>query len=478
MSFQSMIPYVAIALYLLATLAVGIIGYRRSQNTPDDYFLASRNINPIVLFFTLTATNFSAFAFLGFAGAGYRIGISYYAMISFGTALVALAFYFIGNPVWLLGKEKGFITPPELIADRLGSQPLKLLFLAVMVIFTIPYLTLQPIGAGLLLEKLTNGQLPYFAGATLLTLVIVVYVFIGGMRSVAFTDVLQGILMFGLMLAGVVAIAHSLGGVAAANQEIYQLQPDLLSRQGVGDFFTKKKWFSYMILWLLSVPMFPQMFMRFYTPKTTNSLKLSAICYPIITALLFICPVSIGMWGHIAFPGLEGKAADGILPMMLAEYTPVWFASLIMVGALAAFMSTMDSQLLALSSILTRDIYIDHIRPTASFKEQTMVGRILIIVLAVIGLILAYQPPDTIFTIATQAFTGLAVLFPTAIAALYGKNISPISCILSILVGETGVVGFQTGMIPESLTFGFLPVVPIVIISGLIILLAAVGDRR
>ena len=473
MSFQSLIPYVAIALYLFATLAVGILGYRRSQNTPDDYFLADRNINPIVLFFTLSATNFSAFAFLGFAGAGYRIGIGYYAMMSFGTALVALAFYFIGNPVWLLGKEKGFITPPQLIGDRFKSQPLKLLFLAVMTIFTIPYLTLQPIGAGLLLEKLTNGQLPYFTGATLLTCVIVLYVFIGGMRSVAFTDVLQGILMFGLMLAAVGAIAHSLGGVAAANQAVYELKPDLLSRQGVGDFFTKQKWFSYMVLWLLSVPMFPQMFMRFYTPKTNQSLKLSAICYPLITAILFICPVSIGMWGNIAFPGLEGKATDSILPMMLAEYTPVWFASLIMVGALAALMSTMDSQLLALSSMLTRDIYIEHVRKSASLKEQTIVGRILIIVLAGIGLFFAYQPPDTIFTIATQAFTGLAVIFPTTIAALYRPNISPMICIVSILVGEAGVIGFQTGIIPESLTFGFLPVVPIAIVSGLIILLGA-----
>ncbi len=114
-------------------------------------------------------------------------------MMAFGTGFAALSFYYIGHKVWLLGKENNFITPPELIEFRLPNRSLKLLFLTVMVVFTLPYLALQPIGAGYLLENLTGGQIPDFFGATCLTLVIVIYVFIGGMRSVAFTDVLQGV---------------------------------------------------------------------------------------------------------------------------------------------------------------------------------------------------------------------------------------------------------------------------------------------
>lgn len=473
MAVENLIPYLFIAVYLLFTLGVGIVGYRRQNDTPQEYFLANRNIGPIVLFFTLIATNFSAFTFLGFAGAGYRVGISYYPMMAFGTALVAVSFYFIGYKVWLLGREKGFITPSELIAERLGSQTLKVVFLTVMTIFTLPYLTLQPIGAGYLLENLTGGQIPYFVGATVLTLTIVLYVFTGGMRSVALTDVLQGVLMFVLMILAVFAVANSLGGIAAANNTVYQQIPELFSRQGINNFFTKPKWFSYMLLWVLSVPMFPQMFMRFYIPKTPTSLKVSAVLYPWITATMFICPVLIGVWAHIPFPDLAGKATDQVLPMMLAEYTPVWIASLVMVGALAAFMSTLDSQLLALSSMLTRDIYISYLRPGASLSEQTLVGRILIVILAIVGLIIAYNPPATIAAIATQAFTGLAVLFPTVIAALYGRNINPLSCIISILVGEAVLLGFQLKLIPASLTFGFLPVVPIVILCSVIILLGS-----
>ncbi|NES21298.1 MAG: sodium:solute symporter family protein [Symploca sp. SIO3E6] len=473
-----MITYLIIAIYLLSSLALGIVGYRQQKNTPDDYFLADRKIGTIVLFFTLIATNFSSFFFLGFAGASYRIGISYYPMMSLGSGLIALSFYVIGHRVWILGKEQGLITPSELIEYCCGSQTLKLIFLAVMVIFTLPYLALQPIGAGYLLENLTNGQIPYFTGASLLTLVIVFYVLMGGMKSVALTDVLQGILMFILMIVALLTVAHNLGGISQANLMVHQLKPELFAREGLDNFFTKPKWFSYMLLWFLCVPMFPQMFMRFYLPKTSNSLKASSVLYPVVTLIIFICPVLIGMWGHIQFPDLVGKETDQILPMMLAEYTPVWVGALVMVGALAAFMSTLDSQLLALSSMLTRDIYISYLRPQASLKEQTFIGRVLVIILAGIGLIIALNPPDSILAIITQSFTGLAILFPTVIAALYGKNIPPLSCIVSILVGEAMLIGFQLKLIPSTLTFGFLPVVPIVTVCALIIVAGRISNKQ
>ncbi|HAC65015.1 MAG TPA: Na+/pantothenate symporter PanF [Cyanothece sp. UBA12306] len=474
MNLELLIPYITLAIYLLFTLWVGLIGYHSQNNTAEDYFLANRSFGAIILFFTLSATNFSAFFFLGFAGEGYRIGISYYPMMAWGTGFAALTFYTIGHRVWQLGKEKGFITPTELIVDRFPYTPLKLVFLAVMVIFTIPYLTLQPIGAGYLLESLTGGQIPYFMAATFLTGAIVFYVCLGGMKSVALTDVFQGILMFILMIVALLAIAHSLGGITLANLAVYDLKPELFAREGIDNFFTKKKWFSFVCLWSFTLPMIPQIFMRFYTPKTVNSLKFTTIFYPILTIVLFICPVLIGMWGHLAFPNLTGKEADQILPLMLNKYTSNWLTSLVMVGALSAFMSTLDSQLLALSSMLTRDVYTVYFRPQASLSEQTWVGRLLIVLLAIIGLIGAYQPPQSLLALATLAFTGLSVLFPTVIAVLYGKNISATSCLISILAGEAILVGLQTKLIPNNFTFGFLPVIPIVIIASLIIMLGSI----
>ncbi len=85
------VTYLVIAIYLLATLGLGILSYQQQTNTAEDYFLANRKIGTVVLFFTLIATNFSSFFFLGFAGEGYRIGISYYPMLTSVIMVGALA---------------------------------------------------------------------------------------------------------------------------------------------------------------------------------------------------------------------------------------------------------------------------------------------------------------------------------------------------------------------------------------------------
>lgn len=470
MSGELVIEILIIVAYLAVNLAFGLMGHRMGKHTPDDYFLAGRKVGAFVLFFTLIATNFSAFFFLGFAGAGYRIGYSYYGIMSFGTALVAIAFYFLGYKAWQIGRQKGYVTPPEMVGDLLASKPLKLIYAAVMVFFTMPYLAIQPIGAGILLANLTDNAIPYFGGAIVLTIIIVLYVFVGGMRSVAWTDVFQGILMLIVMVVAVYYIASAFGGLTEANKRVFAEKPELFSREGFGEFFTPKLWFSYTLLWILCVPMFPQIFMRFFIAKSAKPLKISAVAFPMITAILFICPVIIGIIGHIPYPDLVGQESDNVLPMMLADFAPGWLATLIMVGALAAFMSTMDSQLLALSSILTRDVYLGFLKKHANQEQQFFLGRVLIAILAVIGLAIAYEPPDTIFEIARETFTGLAVLFPTTIAAIYWRKTTALGCILSIVAGEFLVIGFHFEWIPKSLALGFLPVIPIVLASILIII--------
>jgi SSS family solute:Na+ symporter len=454
-----MVVYITISAYLLITLLIGFIGYRSANNTPEDYFLAGRKMGPFLLFFTFIATNFSAFFFLGFSGEGYRIGYSYYVMMAFGTIFAALSFYFIGYKTWLLGKQNGYVTPVEMIGGLSGSQPLKLLYLGVMLFFTLPYLALQPIGAGYILTNLTSGAIPYFTGASVLTGFIVIYVFSGGMRSVAITDLMQGLLMFTLMGAAVWVIAKDLGGLESANKAVFEVQPALFSREGLGNYFTPKKWFSLLILWTFCVPMFPQMFMRFFVPKDVKALKISTFLYALIPTILFICPVIIGVLAHLSFPGLEGKEADQVLPMMLMKHAPEWLAALIMVGALAAFMSTLDSQLLALSTLFTRDLYLPFINSKAGLKKQVMVGRAMVVLAAGAGLAIAYQPPDTLFVIAKETFTGFSVLFPTTLALLHHKKVPVMGCITSIVLGEGILAADYMGIIPEQLFLGFDPIV-------------------
>ena len=154
------------------------------------------------------------------------------------------------------------------------------------------------------------------------------------------------------------AIAHGLGGVQQVNQRLMAETPELFSGTGLGDFFSLPIFASYLLLWPLCLPMFPQIMMRFFAAGDDRSLKQTMVLYPIVAGIIFIFPVLIGVWGRVSFPGVEGRATDQILLMMLEAHSPEWLAGLVVVGALAAFMSTLDSQLLALSSMVTRDIYL------------------------------------------------------------------------------------------------------------------------
>ena len=229
--------------------------------------------------------------------------------------------------------------------------------------------------------------------------------------------------------------------------------------------------------------MFPQLFSRFYIAENEKAIRTTAWLYPTVVPVLFLFPVIIGVYGNIAdFDRvLTRTESDNILPLLLAEYAPLWAGAIVCVGAIAAFMSTADSQILAMSSIITKDglpaiTEIDK-------ENEKQVGRILILILAIIGLILAYDPPDTIFDIVSQAFTGLAVLFPTTVAVLYWKRVRANSCIISIVAGESIVAwsywSLKTGnQIPEWFTQGFHISTPVIFITIIVLWVCTEIEER
>ncbi|MBW2065459.1 MAG: sodium:solute symporter family protein [Deltaproteobacteria bacterium] len=446
-----------IAGYFVAVLGIGLMARTRWRSTPEEFFLAGRGLGSFVLLGTMMATNFSAFTVFGASGAGYRDGYAFFPIMGFGTGFMALNFWLLGRKVWEIGKFNNILTPAELIAFRYESRYLSVLFALVMIVFTIPYLALQPMAGGYVLQELFG--IPHSMGAFLITAAIMLYVFRGGLKAVAWTDVFQGILMVTLMIAALIMVAQHYGGFGAANEAVRAIRPELMSRPGGQGRYSPEIWISYLMLWFFCDPMFPQLFQRFFSAKDAGAIRRSMLLYPLVCNLVFFLPVTLGVFGTLAVPGLTGKQADQILPIMLTHIFGDFMATLIMSAGLAALMSTMDSQLLTLSSIFTRDIFPFVTRKLAGNAIQ---GKIFVVFLSMIGLFFATRPSSTILKIATQAFTGLAVLFPTTLFALYSKKPSPGAAITSIILGEVLVVFSYLGWFPSG---GFLPAIPIVIIA-------------
>jgi SSS family solute:Na+ symporter len=298
----------------------------------------------------------------------------------------------------------------------------------------------------------------------LITLVILAYTLRGGLKAVAWTDVLQGLIMLALMIAALALVVSHLGGWSDAFQRVLHEHPRLMSRPGGRGTYGPAVWFSFMALWFFCDPMFPQLFQRFYAAKSDRSLARTALYYPAICTVVFTLPIALGLLGRLLHPGLGGQAADNIVPLLMTSLGGDVMGTLVLAAGLAALMSTMDSQLLTLSSIFTRDIYplVSGGRPAGA-----LVGRVFVAVLALAGWILAMSVDTTILQLGLTAFTGLAVLFPTVLFGLYLRKPSSAAGLASIIGGEALVIAYHLKIPP---TFGFLPAVPVMAFSTLVYL--------
>jgi SSS family solute:Na+ symporter len=380
--------------------------------------------------------------------------------MAFGTGFMAITFWLIGSKIWVLGKKFDLVTPSDLIHHIYRNRFLSILFAMVMIVFTVPYLAIQPMAGGLVFEELFG--IPKVWGAVIITGVILIYTLRGGLKAIAWTDVFQGLLMLVLMTAALIIVANHFGGLSAAFERVRSMSPELFSRPGAKGAYTPGIWFSWMLLWFFCDPMFPQLFQRFYAGRNPGSLARTMLAYPAICTVVFFLPISIGILGHLYVS--SGNAVDNpekILPILMTSIGGPFMGTLILAGGLAALMSTMDSQLLTVSSIFTRDIY-----PLFSHKREApaISGRIFIVVIALCGLALAVLSQSTMLEIVKHAFTGLAVLMPSVLFGLYWKNPRVESAISSILAGQALVVAYA--IFPESTpAFGFLPAVPIILVS-------------
>ncbi|MCX7031915.1 MAG: sodium:solute symporter family protein [Spirochaetes bacterium] len=451
--------------YLLALLAISIVFRRVSSKDRVEFYLAGRKVPGVLLFFTMAATNFSAFTVFGLSGAGYRIGYAFFPVMGFGTGFMALSFLVIGMRINVLARARGYVTPADFIADRYGSRTLKSVFSLVMIVFTLPYLATQAIASGRALETLAG--LPYWAGAGLVTGVSVLVVALGGMRSDAWTDVVQGLMMILFTAAAFALIAAANGGFVAANARAFAAEPTLFSRPGADGSLAPGVWLGYLLLWLCADPMFPQLFQRFMAASDRRSLATTAALYPVVTTVLFFLTVSIGVMGRASLPGLTDAQPDNVFTLLLERHVGGPLAALLLTAGMAALMSTLDSQLLSLGSMITLDF-------SRRRRPGVLAEKLVLVAVGAAGYLIALRPPKTLLDLLTSvSFTGFAVLAPVVVGGLYWRRASARAAIAGIVAGEALVVAFALRLLRLP---GVLPVVPVLAVTVLVFVVGSLLD--
>ena len=402
--------------YLLVALAIGLLAYRVAGSTAEDYYLANRSIGTLVLLFTTFATLLSAFTFFGGPNLAYAAGPEW--LIVMGTldgVLFAVLWYVIGYKQWLIGRRNGYVTLGEMLGDRFGSTGLRALVAGVSLLWLFPYVMLQQMGAGEALVGLTDGAVPYWGGAALITAFMVLYVVLAGMRGVAWTDTVQGLFMLSVVWIAALWVVSALGGVGAATESMLAARPEFGGFGG--GTYTPGFIVSTAITIAFGVTMFPQINQRFFVAESKTVLKRSFALWPVLVLLLFVPAFMLGAWAA----GTPVEVPDGanVLPVVLNAYTPGWFAALVVAGAMAAMMSSSDSMLLSGSSYFTRDLYRPVVNADASERREAWVARVGVAGFALLAFVASLFRPGTLIEVGDTAFSGFALLSLPVVCALY-----------------------------------------------------------
>lgn len=441
---------VLLAVYALVLVLLGGLASRRSSKSPEEYFMAGRRLGTFVLFMALFGTNATTFVLVGIPARAYHDGIGVFGLNAAIIALgIPLSFYAVGVPARAMGARLGALTPAELCARRFGSRTVGVMLFGLFTLYTLPYMVQAVRGAALTLHEVA-GIAPWIGGLSVLLLA-VLYTSLGGMRATAWTNVLQGLLFLVFMCAALVGISRSMGGLPQAMESVRAHNAELLvvPRRGL---FEPRAYVSWGLAISLTVIAFPHMLVRVMAAKDDRSLRRICQLYPLALVLLWLPAVLIGVLGAVEFPGLEREEADRILSRMVgAHMGDLWSAGMVL-AVLAAVMSTLDAQLLTLSSMLVRDVRSGR-RVTA--RAEVLAGRAFAVLLAAVVYILAEVWGQSVFEISAVAFAGYTTLFPVLLCTVRWRRCTPTGAITSMLAGTLVLVLCQCGILP---LLGFLPV--------------------
>lgn len=425
--------------YMVVLLAIAVYASRRDKKNIKD-FATGGGLGIFVLTLTFSATYHSAYAFMGAGGFVYTNGIGWWVN-GLWTVLPGVLFWLWGRRLWFMGKKYGYMSVADYAADVYRSNGVGILVTAITMVFTIPYVAMQAIGCSYIFTAISGGKLSYTVGAVLFFVIMIILVWLGGMKGVAITDAAQGVFMFvGLLGGSLWVILANFPSVGAAFEAAFENCPELFTMPGPNGLVTPQDWLSRWLVITFGMMMFPQVSLRFFAGKSLRVMKWSAVFSSIYLTFIYVLTPCVGFIGRLLMPELA--AADTIFPELLLKYTPTAFAALVISGALAAAMSTGDSQLHASAAMISTDVYKKYINPDASEKKMYSVARGGVLVVGFISVIFALIRPGMLSDLLNLANSGVGVLVPTIVGGMYWKRATKQAAILSTVVGEVLMVLF------------------------------------
>ena len=444
--------------YMLSLLVIGAWARRAStESSLRDYYLAGGSLGVFGLFFTLYATQYSGNSFFALPGKAYRDGVMAAAFI-FGVMGIVLVYQLYAPRLRALAEKHDFISVGDFIRWRYRSEGLLLAVNLVLAVTLITFILGNLKAIGLLLATVSGGVLAFAPAVILVCIIMAVYEALGGLRGVVWTDMVQGLMLMGgsLLVFFFLRATREEGVIADPLQ--------LLDAGAVffADPLNGSQFISLVLLIALGAAVYPQAIQRIYAARSARVLQRSYLLMffmPLVTTLpLFL----IGMSGAQWFPGLDRAGSEHVVIHAIASLVDSrsglgWLLALYIGAAIAAIMSTIDSALLTLGSIISKDLVMAR-RPDMEQVALHRLSRVLTWALMALMAALAILLPQTIWALLVLKLELVIQVFPAIVLEVRSSKLRAMpvlfglvaGCLTAALLrmsdGWSGALGVQDGI--------------------------------
>ena len=476
--------FVAIIAYLSMTLLVGIYFSRKgSGDSSDEFYIGGRKLGPVVTAMSAEASDMSSYLLMGLPGLAYFAGVAEVGWTIIGLAVgTYLNFLLVAKLLRRYSAKIEAMTIPEFFSKRYEDEKhvLSLIAALIILVFFVPYTASGFKAVGTLFNSLfgMDYHIAMIGGA----IIIITYTVLGGFLAVSTTDLIQSIFMSVALVFIVffgIAQAGGMGAVVAGAQALpgyLDLTKGYIWATGEAGEFGILSIVS-TLAWGLGYFGMPHILLRFMAIRHEDELKVSrriaavwVVISMAVAVFIGVIGYSVSVAGKIPFLGTNAEAETIIIQLatLMSEHGTILalVAGIIMAGILAATMSTADSQLLAASSSVSQDILTDFLGIKMENRKSMLAARLTVVIIALIALILAWNPDSSVFRVVSFAWAGFGATFgPSMLLALFWKRSNKYGAIAGMATGGIMVFVWKFLIAPLGGVFGIYELLPAFLVT-------------
>ncbi|MBD5152641.1 MAG: sodium/proline symporter [Oscillibacter sp.] len=486
----------AIAIYLIAMIGIGLFFNRTSGSSSSDFYLGGRRLGPVVTAMSAEASDMSSYLLMGLPGLAYLCGVAEVGWTVIGLAVgTYLNWLIVAKRLRRYSASLGAITIPDFFSRRYGDKRhvLSCIAAVIILVFFVPYTASGFKAVGTLFNSLLGVD--YHVAMIVGALVIIGYTVLGGFLAVSTTDLVQSVIMSIALIAVILFGVREAGGWSAVAENAAALPGYLNLTQGYDAAAGQAGSFGFLsivstLAWGLGYFGMPHILLRFMAIEDEEKLKTSRRIASVWVVISMFVAIVIGIVGYsVSVAGkipLFTTSADSETVVVqlsnLMSQSGIVFAvmaGVILAGILAATMSTADSQLLTAASSVSQDLMREFFGVKMSEKASMLAARGTVAVIAVVGVILAWDPSSSVFRVVSFAWAGFGAAFgPVMLFALFWKRSNRQGALAGMVVGGTMVFIWKYLIAPMGGAWAIYELLPAFIAASIAIVAVSLATQK